>query len=228
MNSDLKENLPAKVEFDDGFDGTEDSSRFTTRLKFDPGTSVWSAQNGAELPVRPLFVMGTNDVIVRFATEDGRPEMIFKERGKHLPSVEDLNGSVPKDQWPIGLSGNPEQPYKYNWIVYLLDEQTAERLSYMNGTYGTLLAVGALRTRVQDMRRLRGEDVFPLVQLSNAPLKTKFGMKTRPDFQIVSWRGFGPPAPALVGPETPQLTSSIGVEVEEPSLSEAMGDQIKY
>jgi hypothetical protein len=114
MNTDLKDNVPAKPEADDGgFEGTESNSdRFSTRLKYDPATGNWSAQNGSDLPGQPLLVLGTNDVIVRFVTDDGRPEMIFKERGQHLPSVEDLNNSVPKDQWPVGLNGNPEQPYK--------------------------------------------------------------------------------------------------------------------
>jgi hypothetical protein len=98
----------------------------------------------------------------------------------------------------------------------------------MNSTYGTLLAVGGLRTRVQDMRRLRGENVFPLVTLGSAPMHIKFGTKTRPDFQIQSWCKFGPPAPDLARPVAPQLTSSAGIKVEEPSMSEGLGDEIKY
>jgi hypothetical protein len=228
-SKDSDHSLPAKVELDDGFEDTAaNSDRFNTRLGYAPDTSKWSAKNGSIIPDRPLLVWGTNDVIVRFATDDGKPEFIFKEKGKSLPSLEKLNGSVPKDQYPIGLNGEAEKPYKYNWIVYLTDEQTAERFSYMNSTYGTFLAVGALRTRVQDMRHLRGEDVYPFVTLGSAPMRTKFGMKTRPDFQIQSWRKLGPATPAIAGPDTPQLTSSIGVEVEEPSLSEVMDDEIKY
>jgi hypothetical protein len=42
MNTDLKDNLPAKPEADDGgFEGTESNSdRFSTRLKYDPAPAI--------------------------------------------------------------------------------------------------------------------------------------------------------------------------------------------
>ena len=44
-----------------------------------------------------------------------------------------------------------------------------------------------LRENVITMRMLRGARVMPLVALGSKPMKTKFKMSERPDFQIVSW-----------------------------------------
>jgi hypothetical protein len=38
------------------------------------------------------------------------------------------------------------------------------------------------------MRKLRGEHVVPVVELSAKPMKTQFGTKQRPHFNITDWR----------------------------------------
>jgi hypothetical protein len=47
------------------------------------------------------------------------------------------------------------------------------------------------------MRKLRGENVYPVIMLSSKSMKTKSGIKQRPDFEIVDWRTLGGSAPAI-------------------------------
>jgi len=73
------------------------------------------------------------------------------------------------------------------------------------------------------MRRIRGEHVYPIFKLHSAAMKTRFGIKQRPDFAIVDW--------TLLGPE--QLPSSgevkaIGAPVAPPTAAEIIDDQIPF
>ncbi len=65
------------------------------------------------------------------------------------------------------------------------------KFTYLNSTTGARIAVENLRDKVRWMRTLRGESVVPLVTLGNAPMRTRFGQKLRPDFQITSWVELG-------------------------------------
>ncbi len=70
------------------------------------------------------------------------------------------------------------------------------------------------------MQALKGA-VFPLVELTDAQMRTRFGLKRRPSFRIVEWRGQG--GPTIGGPEpAPQ----IGHKVEEPTTKEAIADEL--
>ena len=43
------------------------------------------------------------------------------------------------------------------------------------------------------MRMLRGDNVLPVVTLGERPMKTQFGVKSRPHFEIVDWKEAGAP-----------------------------------
>jgi hypothetical protein len=64
----------------------------------------------------------------------------------------------------------------------------------------------------------------PRVELGVAPMKTRFGMKKRPDFSIVEWVDIGGGAPPPAVSDTPQL----GKAVSESSLAEEINDKITY
>jgi hypothetical protein len=77
------------------------------------------------------------------------------------------------------------------------------------------------------MRALRGQDLYPTVQLASANMNTKVGAKKlRPEFKIVEgeWISFeGGPTPARIG-GTP--IAAIGKPVAPPTLAEEIGDEI--
>jgi hypothetical protein len=76
------------------------------------------------------------------------------------------------------------------------------------------------------MRRLRGQNVVAVVTLSDKTMKTKFGSRQRPHFVVVRWLelGGGDATAALPAP----VADSDVVEVQAPSLADAMNDSIGF
>jgi hypothetical protein len=88
----------------------------------------------------------------------------------------------------------------------MVNLKTGALYTYANSTFGAMLCYTQLEEQVAVMRMLRGEHVFPIVKLDRRPMKTAFGMKTRPHLEIVDWRAPKGGDGALVqSPATPQL-----------------------
>ena len=117
----------------------------------------------------------------------------------------------------------------------------------MNSTWGAQQAVELLQERVFVVRTLRGSNVVPLVNLSKRPMKTNFGVKFRPEFEIADWLGpggpggllggpspSGPTTPQLSGPSSPPAADELGsvtagmTKVTPPSVGEEIGDSIPF
>jgi len=206
--TDTADNLPMIPE-SDGFDDRENDSGRVIRgaqLKYNDG--CWSSRDGQPAPSSPLLVVGVLTILQQWL--DQKPiKTLKKEKGKPWPDVEALNDTVPQSQWEIGIDGKPRAPWQMQWVVYLLDEKTAERFTYANGTVGARIAVDELKDRVSDKRfMLANNTVLPLVELPCTPMKTRFGGKMRPEFKTVGWRSFGgtlepPPPTKLLSDEIP-------------------------
>jgi hypothetical protein len=109
---------------------------------------------------------------------------------------------------------------------------TLDKFTYPTSTTGGHIAVGDISDRIKNMRRFRGEHVYPVITLSDTFMNTRFGGRQRPHFKIVRWvsfRGEGgqvalpPPEPA------PQTTSQLELplkEVKEPTIQEDMNDDL--
>jgi hypothetical protein len=146
-----------------------------------------------------------------------------------LPDVDDLNASVPKETWGIGLNGEPRPPWSHAYKVFLLDTETGERVIYANNTAGAKIAYGRLKDQVQWMRRMKGCNVVPRVKLSQAPMPTRYGLKKRPHFEVIEWLNLDGGTPSLPdSSNSPQLTSGGMQKVEEPSVAEELNDEIKF
>jgi hypothetical protein len=218
-DDDAIESLPAHYE-DDGFNAVEPNHRVIigSLLKCIDGT--WS-ESGITMPAGTrLFALATTRVLQRW--QDQRAvETIIK---KPLPDLETLNKTVPKHEWELDLNGKPRPPWQLTFVVYLLDPATCEKFTYANSTVGASIAVETLQDRVAWMRRLRGANVVPEVELSCKRMKTRNGVKQRPEFKIIAWRDLGG------GQGTPQLqpatAEQIAKTVEPPSLSEELDDEI--
>jgi len=88
------------------------------------------------------------------------------------------------------------------------------------------------------MRAMRGANVSPIVELREARTKTRFGMKSRPEFDIVGWREYGAPeAPQLPAPTaTAQSHNGIdkyvrivaGQAVKPVTAAEELNDEVPF
>jgi hypothetical protein len=99
---------------------------------------------------------------------------------------------------------------------------TGEFFTYASPTRGAHIAYEALKEAVITIRALRCTRVMPVVNLAERPMKTKFGMKRRPHFEIIGWKTPGDDAKA--GPDqaaTPQLAGPAVAAKETPPASTA-------
>jgi hypothetical protein len=94
----------------------------------------------------------------------------------------------------------------------LLDLKTMDRFTFATGTTGGRIAIGELRDKLVWMRRVRGPNVYPVVTLGDVFMKTRYGGRQRPHFQIVRWVRLGGEgageAAALPAPAQPVAADS--------------------
>jgi hypothetical protein len=104
-------------------------------------------------------------------------------------------------EWPDGLDGKPNDPWRYAKFLYLLDPLSAEVFTFTSSTTGGRIGISDLTAQIQLMRRTRPGAV-PIVELQSRQMKTKFGMKPRPFFQVVEWRVKSEEATKLIADST--------------------------
>ena len=174
-----------------------------------------------ELPPE-LIALATKQAVQCW--ENGKPVKTITDLP--LPDVDKLNAAIPEEDWEDGING-PRPPWTKQHVVYLLDPKTAGVFTYINNTAGAAIAVRELRDKVSMMRKLRGANVVPVVELSAKPMKTKFGMKQRPHFKIIDWRDLSGEPQAAITPPTPPMRE-VGASVKPVSLKEEMADEIPW
>src|SRR5262245_49871347 len=82
-----------------------------------------------------------------------------------------------------------------------------QRYSFPTSTIGGFRCIRELDDRITLMRRFRGENVYPIVQLTRTHMPTKYGGRERPHLEIKGdWRRIGGgEAEALPSPQAPSL-----------------------
>jgi hypothetical protein len=154
-------------------------------------------------------------------------DTMVKKPGEPLPSVDDLNAEIPKEQWEIGLDGKPRPPWQQQQVVYFLDPRTAAKYTYASGTIGARIAVEKLRDQVVWMRQLRGANVVPVVDLSNAPMKTRYGDRLRPSFVIKGWVALGEQQIPVARIDDKSVPAGV-TPITPPTMSEWLSDEIPF
>jgi hypothetical protein len=164
----------------------------------------WHDRDGLPLPT-PTFVIGVNTGLQRW--QKGQAETITN---KPLPDPAQLNASIPQSEWEVDLNNKPRPPWEIIYAIYMIDLATGTVYTFVNSTIGARLCFEQLQESVCIMRALRGSRVLPLVKLEQRPMKTGFGMRSRPHLQIVDWRTPGDDGGGLLAPmPTPQLTGPM-------------------
>jgi hypothetical protein len=79
--------------------------------------------------------------------------------------------------------------------VYLIDLRSGKPYTFVTDTAGGRQAVGELKDAIMTVRQAQPQ-ALPVVQLATSTLKTKYGARPRPSFEIVDWRSGTPAAPA--------------------------------
>jgi hypothetical protein len=225
----------------DNFEGWEDGVEGSDRpegagiiqgvlLKF-TNEATWVTRDDDELPSDlELVAVDVGRVVQKW--EDGRPvETIVLEPNQKFPDIEEMNEKIPREDWVEGPDGQLRGPWQAQHTLYLLDPETMDKYTFPTGTTGGGIAIRELRDKLVWIRRLRGQNVYPVVTLSDTFMKTRFGGRQRPHFKIVKWTRLGgeggevaalPPPPTTPSP----ATASDLPSVQESSLAEELDDDL--
>jgi hypothetical protein len=208
----------------------------------------WTDADGLTPPAQ-LLALGTTRALQCWR-EQKVLDTVIETPGEPLPDAAHLNKQIPQNEWEAGLDGKPRAPWQLNWVVYLLNVNTADTYTFLNSTTGARIAVERLADQFKWMRTMRGSNVMPIVKLDSRPMKTSFGTKMRPEFSIVEWRELDAPTtqpavaqtapqienkmtlrPTQTAAKTPAKTPakpSVGKPVKPVSPEEDMDDVIPF
>jgi hypothetical protein len=133
-----------------------------------------------------LLVTGTAAGWVRW--EGGKPvETRLRQPGQKMPEREELP-DLDQIKWEKDAAGKFKDPWANTRFVYLLDPMTAEAFTFSTSSWGGRDAVVNLGDAVARMRSAH-PDALPIVSLESAPMSTRFGLKSKPVFKVVGWKG---------------------------------------
>jgi hypothetical protein len=189
----------------------------------------WVTGAGEELsPDLELLVIDVGRVVQKW--QDGNPvETIILAPGQKFPDIEKLNAKVPQKEWEEGPDSKPRGPWQSQHVVYLLDPRTMARYTWPTGTTGGAICTRDIVDRVGWMRKFRGAHIHPVVQLTDVHMRTRFGGRQRPYFNIKKWVSLDGGGALLTPTELPRLESApTAPEVKPPSAKEVTDDEIKF
>ena len=123
---------------------------------------------------------------VKFNGEGEPPTRIggLLYQGFVLPPREQLDDTDPRD-WPIGLSGKPEDPWKHEQMIVLRRPATLELLTFSTMSKTGRRAVGNL-LRHYDRLQVSNPGAFPVVRLKPGGYQdSRYGWVHTPMFVVV-------------------------------------------
>jgi len=205
----------------DGFESYDDSVEGHDRPPSNQGSIVkftnearWVTREGEEIPpTKELIAIDIGREVVKWNMDkEAPPARTILEPGQRFPDIEKLNAETLQSEWIETPDGRMRGPYEAQHVVYLLDPVTMTRYRYPTGTIGGHIAVRNLVERTRGMRKERGENVCPVINLSDVYMSTRYGGRQRPHLAIQRWIAFEgddalppTPAPALTEATTREL-----------------------
>jgi hypothetical protein len=163
--------------------------------------------------------------------------------GVKFPNFEKRNKDCPESEWRMAF-GKKVGPWSGQHCVYLIDElYNPYTWASPVTTIGSAIAVRELVTQIKRVRRLRGDNAYPVVELSRTYFPNAYKPdRERPFLIIKNWVNLGadrtanalppPTAPALPGSGSPPAATS-GTPVEAQSIApitpkEELRDEIPW
>jgi hypothetical protein len=167
-----------------------------------------------------FLAIGTTECVQRW--ESGKP--VETVTAKPLPDIDLLNAAIPRATWEEGLNG-PRPPWQRQHAAFFIRPTDGAAFTYITGTIGGRMAIQTLSACVTNMRKLRGENVLPIVALGSKTMKTKFGQRIRPEFIVKDWRRVGTQS---ASPPAIEDKSTIGTPVTPPTIAEELSDGVPF
>jgi len=142
----------------------------------------------------------------------GKPSHKVTHNGQLHPYREDL-GDLDQTEWEIGIGGLPSDPHKDTRHVYLVNLRSGKTYTLVGDTIGMRQAVGELKDAIAIVRQAKPH-ALPVVQLATSTMKTRYGLRPRPSFEIIDC---GTPAAPAQAPQ----------QIEH-AASDELNDQIPW
>jgi hypothetical protein len=154
-----------------------------TTVKFDNGVFFAGKEKTLLDPDREYVAIDIRDGWC-FLKKETPPEYVMRPLdGPKPPRPESFTN---EDEWPIGLSGEPEDPWKYTRFLFLLDPQSAATLVYSTSSFGGAIGIDELAKAIRLMRQGRAGAV-PAIKLQSRQWKNRYGTRPRPFFLVTGW-----------------------------------------
>jgi hypothetical protein len=134
-----------------------------------------------------LVAMGVVTCWTRWGEDGEKPEHRITQPGQQHPDREELP-DLDESKWPPGLNGEPSDPWRDTRYLHLIDPQTGTDYTFVTESYGGRRGIGDLKSQIANVRSAHPAAV-PIVKPCSTPWKTKYGVKQRPEFKVVGWRG---------------------------------------
>jgi hypothetical protein len=154
-------------------------------IKFDAG--VHKVNKTETLP--PETVLVAIDVITAWVKWQAKQpvEHRITRAGEQHPDRDDLPDKN-KTKWEIGLDGQSADPWKDTRYLRLIDPLTGADYTFVTDSIGGRRAVSDLKSQIRNVRYAHPNAV-PVVKLRSTTMNTKYGLKPRPLFEVIGWRG---------------------------------------
>jgi short chain dehydrogenase len=156
-------------------------------LKFVQGDFI--TREGEKIgPEREFITFGLIKAVQKFVNQQLVDTKIIAPHAD-FPDIAAMNEAAPKDEWGIGLNGQPQGPFTHVLILKFLDAKTYDRYAFVTNSQGGGVAVGDLTDKCKIARRINGPNVTAVVTCHSTRWVTKFNPHgKRPDFRI-AWGG---------------------------------------
>jgi hypothetical protein len=151
-------------------------------LKFVQGDFI--TREGEKIgPEREFITLGLIKAVQKFVNQQLVDTKIIAPHAD-FPDIAAMNEAAPKDEWGIGLNGQPQGPFTHVLILKFLDAKTYDRYAFVTNSQGGGVAVGDLTDKCKIARRINGPNVTAVVTCHSTRWVTKFNPHgKRPDFR---------------------------------------------
>ena len=154
-------------------------------IKFDSG--IYKVNKTETLPPDiELVAIDATTAWVKW--REKRPiEHHITQPGQQHPDRDDLPDKN-KAEWEIGLDGQPIDPWKNTRYLRLINPLTGADYTFVTDSIGGCRGISDLKSQIRNVRYAH-PNALPLIKLRTTTMKTRYGLKPRPLFEVIGWRG---------------------------------------
>src|SRR6266568_2037843 len=195
MSDEVAKRVDDFAGFEDNVEGEEPraSALPGRRVKFG-NDGIWRmADNEEEVPQElELIFAGIKRMVVKWMRDNqlDHNSTIHLGPGQKFPDTKKMNEECSRDEWVVSPDGKLQGPWRNQQVWLLLNPNTMDKYSFPTSTIGGAKATRDIVDKTNWMRGFRGSGVYPVVQLSDTFMPTKFSGRQRPHLIVKRWIAF--------------------------------------